>query len=453
MTPYPLVRIGSNIHPVYPVSPAKPGEPWKTRAYSAEEKVELDRFLVESNASANLMMNDIGEARRIASLVTNSDTIFRLYNKSVEGALWKAHTPETYCNGMKGYYDDRLILNIGNEPLGKLAVHELDELKRSVDFYVGVMRLMGKSGQRATLPAWGSGGPEFFYFTDDRYWNVLKPMFEAFKEYPTNTLNLHSYFNRYGLGYGSGHVGRHEAIADMIATRMNGFIPDMYITEYGADLVAGVPGPWQEVFGANDLGETRYAEILTLGPVKAFHQRYVKGLIAYCWGAYPEWQLYDFSKAKLVKAAIIAFNRSAPTVETEPPPPAVRWVASTSRLKLGVEHANLRAEPDLNSRDLGDIHGGDPIFYDSLGLQGDWWHVRFYETEGYVNNLYFEPLLAELPGGHDEPPMPLPNVPPLPTTLQADMQRLVDIDIQMTALEAERRALLSKYRPVLKIAV
>lgn len=454
MSDYQLVRIGSNIHPVYPVAPQKAGDPWTTRAYSAEEKLERDRFLIESNASANLMMNDIDEARRIAAMVPNSDTIFRLYNKDVEGALWKAHTPESYCHGMKGYYDDRLILNIGNEPLAKLALHELDELKRSVDFYVGVMRLMWQSGQRATLPAWSSGSPEFFYFTDDRYWNVLKPMFEAFREYPTNTLNMHSYFNKYGLGYGNGHIGRHETVANLIADRMNGFIPDMYITEYGADKTADTPGPWQEVFGANDVGETRYAEMLTLGPIKAFHQRYVKGLIAFCFAAYPEWRLYDFSKAKIVKAAIINYNRNAPIINPTPPPPTPQpesWATGVAVTVL--TGAVIRFQADVSSKVLLTIHNSDIVQYDRNYAVEGWYKVRKGTVTGYASKQFLtDIILGELPAPNPNPvPQPLP---PSPPQSEIDIIRIAQHtetiavkQAEIMALEAEISAILAKWLP------
>lgn len=395
-----MVRLGINIHPVYPVAPAKPSGAWSTRAYSAEEKRELDRFLVESNADANLVMNDINEARRIAGLTPKSDTIFRLYNKDIEGALWTAHTPDTYVEGMTGYFDDRLILNLGNEPNGKMP---LDELKRVVEFYCGVMERLHKAGQRATLPAWGSGNPKLEYFTDDESWSVIKPLFEAFRDYPTNSLNLHSYFNKYGLGYGSGHVGRHETIAGHLLERL-GFIPNMYISEYGADLVADEPGPWQEVFTFDDLGETRYAEILLLGPVKAFGQSYVKGLIVFCWGAYPLWRLYDISKARIVKAAIIKFNTKQTTK------PVVHWISTIASV-TAIEAVLMRSAPaQIDGNGLASIKNGMMIEYEGEAVNG-WWHVRYGGIEGYLPAKFFSPGVRQLPAENTEPPIGLPPKP------------------------------------------
>lgn len=406
------IKLGINIHPVYPVAPKNPQDEWvDSRQYSAQEKEDLDRFLIESDASANLVMNDIGWARRIADLLPKSKTIFRLHNKDVEGELWTAHTPASYFEGMKGYFDQRLILNLGNEPDGKMP---LEDLKRMVDFYCETMHLMSAAYQEATLPAWGSGNPSLEWFTEDKSWDVLSPLFQAFKQYPSNTLNLHSYFNRYGLGVGSGHVGRHEDIANLLIAR-GAFIPDMHLTEYGGDLVAGVSGPWQEAFGFDDMGEDRYSEILTLGPVKAFHQSYVKGVMVYCWGAYPRWRLYDISKAKRVQAAIIKFNRAAVVPPPPPATPAVRWIPTTARLKHGVDHAPMHAEPNPASADiLSDILGGDAIEYDSEGIGGDYWHIRHKGVVGYVSKFHFEPIENELPAEKPDTEPPTETNPPPP---------------------------------------
>jgi hypothetical protein len=246
------MKIGINIHPVMP-----DGED-DTRAYSAQEKIDLDNFLLAAQPDAILVMNDFGWATRFADMLPHTRVIFRLYNEDVEGELWNALSPAEYLQGMAIYQNPRIILNVGNEPSGKLP---LPELRKMVAWYVKVMRLFEAESICLAVPAWGSGNPNLSWFTDDAAWNILRPLFEAFKAYPRHYLNLHSYFNRKGLQIGNGHLDRPTRIASYLIAR--GLpVPPMLITEYGADTVDEIPGPWMTAFGETDEGEDRYGDLL-----------------------------------------------------------------------------------------------------------------------------------------------------------------------------------------------
>lgn len=315
-----------------------------TRPYSAEEKDELDQFLNALRPDAILVLNDWNWALRFAAMLPATKVIFRLENKDVEGELWKHLTPQAYFDGMKAYMHPRIILNVGNEPDGKLP---LGDLKAMVAWYVEVMRLFAEAGIAIAVPAWGSGNPLLSWFADDAAWSILKPLFDAFERFPQHYLNLHSYFNRDGLQIGNGHIGRHQQIADALVKREK-TIPSMLISEYGGDAINGLPGPWNVAFGETDVGEDRYGDLLVQGQQTAFNQHYVKGLLAYCWGAYAEWRNYNLSKAKRVQAKMIAANQQSQTPDAmpvttpiEPPvvsqPPAAlaepAWMANLSKGK------------------------------------------------------------------------------------------------------------------------
>lgn len=308
------MKIGINIHPVMPN-----GEE-DTRAYSAQEKIDLDQFLLASQPSAILVMNDFGWATRFADMLPQAGVIFRLYNKDVEGELWNALSPAEYFEGMKIYHNPRIILNVGNEPDGKLP---LDELNQMVAWYVEVMRLFAQAGIRVAVPAWGSGNPNLTWFTDDTAWSLLRPLFAAFQTYTMHYLNLHTYFNRKGLQIGNGHLDRPAQMAERLQAR--GLpIPNMVITEYGADTVDEIPGPWMTAFGETDEGEDQYGELLVQGVRLALNQPYVKGVLAYCWGAYPKWMKYNLARATRVQKRLVAANAEAvpaPVPDEEIPEP------------------------------------------------------------------------------------------------------------------------------------
>lgn len=321
------VKIGINIHPVMAVSDKE------IRPYSSEEKQALDAFLLAAKPDAILVMNDIDWARRFAIMLPDTRVIFRLFNKDVEGELWKHLTAQEYFDGMKAYQHPRIILNIGNEPLGKDL--PLSDLKYMVAWYFEVMHKFGDAGISVAVPAWGTGNPDFSWFQNDTYWAALKPLFSAFQAYPLHYLNLHSYFTKNGLQISNGNIGRHEQIAAQLRARQIP-VPNMLITEYGSDNINQVPGPWMDAFGQTDEGEDRYGDLIVEGRDRAFNQPYVKGLLVYPWGAYAEWRRYDISKATRVQKRIVAANAvqqpdgvpppitQPPPAPPEPPPPNVQ---------------------------------------------------------------------------------------------------------------------------------
>lgn len=391
------MRIGLNIHPTVN------GQP-----YSAQDKIYLTEFLRQLRPDAIVVMDTFESALAYKIMLPDTNVIYRKYS-AWEGNLWDwPPGADMWWYNMQDSRDPRLTLYVTNESHGAAAPEDIPVMKKAVAWWVRVMELASKDGIRLCLPNWGTGNPHMSWFQDDKLWAVVEPLFKAFKKYPQHYFGLHHYYWK-KIEPGDGNVDRHRDIRAALSAR--GYNDLQYVlTEVGSDdvFLKNQRG-WQ-----NTLTEPEYIQTLATAKRTAWNDPHIKGATIFCWGGSGEWPSFNIMHAKDLHKALITMNNEPVVL---PPAPAVRWIASTSRLKLGVEHANLREAPDLSSRDLGDIHGGDPIFYDSTGLLHDWWHVKFYETEGYVNNLYFEPLVGELPGGHDEPPTTIPPiivVPPAP---------------------------------------
>lgn len=221
------------------------------------------------------------------------------------------------------------------------------------------------------------------------------------------------------------HVGRYRFLKKYC--RAIGIpLPRIIIGEFGADFTGDIgkwlatlkstKGQYDIVDGWRDLvdqwrlwwpewdGATAYMKQLAYADQYIYLDEEVESILFFCrwndgsWGTYQTNPEMD----KQMEA-----YRSLPPLHSLPetPPPApVTWIGAKVKLKFEVAYANLRAKPDVSGADLGDIHGFSPIEYDSIGAVNGWWHVRYYETEGYVSADYFEPV-------NDEPPPRLPFVP------------------------------------------
>lgn len=226
------------------------------------------------------------------------------------------------------------------------------------------------------------------------------------------------------------HVGRYRFLKK--TCKLLGIpLPRIIIGEFGADFTGDI-GPWLAtlkstkgqydiVDGWRDLvdqwrmwwpqwdGATAYMKQLAYADQYIYLDEEVESILFFTrwndgsWATYQTNPEMDKQMEVYRSQARLETLPETPPVVT-PPAPAVNWIMATAKLKLNVEHANLRADPSLSSNDLGDIHGYDPIEYDSAGVKDGWWHVRYFETEGWVAATYFEPV-------NDEPPPRLTFVP------------------------------------------
>lgn len=225
------------------------------------------------------------------------------------------------------------------------------------------------------------------------------------------------------------HVGRYRFLKK--TCKLLGIpLPRIIIGEFGADFTGDIgkwlttlkstKGQYDIVDGWRDLvdqwrmwwpewdGATAYMKQFAYADQYIYLDEEVESILFFTrwndgsWGTYQTNPEMDKQmEAYRSQARLDTLPETPPEM---PPAPAVTWIMATAKLKLNVEHANLHADPSLSSKDLGDIHGYDPIEYDSTGVKNGWWHVRYFETEGWVAATYFEPVI-------DEPPPRLPFVP------------------------------------------
>lgn len=304
-----MSRLGYNIH-----TTIRGGQ-----QYSAAEKQYLPTHLYRLNPSALLVMDDFNTTLAYRQLLKDAVIVHRQYNQN-EGGLWNVITPEAYFENTKGHHDPRIVLYVANEPHSFILKTEME---KQVKWYVRVMELFGKAGLSIVTPNWGTGQPDMSWFTQPDKWQVMKPLFDAFKAYPNHYLGVHEYASHRGLEIGNGRVGRHADIAK--ALRNLGYtMPQTLLTEAGVDSIEGInKRGWRD-----GMTENQYAALLTDAQRSTWNVDYIKGVMVYCWGSStPEWQVYDVSDALVLHAALVAANMSVgnppsvPIPTPLPPPP------------------------------------------------------------------------------------------------------------------------------------
>lgn len=356
-----MVKIGVQIHPCF----ATGDNDNDTRQYSAEEKADLDKFLLQAQPDSIIVLNDFSWATRFAIMLPNTRVIFRKEHKE-DGAFWnlkhengQPYTPMDHFVGTKEHHHPKIMLNLSNEGMGKTVYFDdgrpnYDAILKMSTWLAECMDLFGVAGIPLVVPNWGVGLPDLAWFKKTApEWPLIRPLIEAFKRWPIHHLGIHTYWckNRFGVD-----DFLHRPIDLTAALDELGYDPiPMQITEYGIDAIGGIPGPWQEAYGANDDGENLYGSFLVRGQRTIYNVPYIRGLMVFCWGSYPRWRKYDISKATHVQAALIGSNQNeAVDNQTPTPPPYVPIPAELSgAVQVTINNAAypLKATPNSGTKD------------------------------------------------------------------------------------------------------
>lgn len=451
-------KIGIQIHPVYTQANGQ------TRAYSAQEKTDLDTFLLQLQPSSIIVLNDFSWAQRFVNMLPNTKVIFRKEHPH-DGAFWnlkhedgRPYTPMDHFIGTKEHHDPRIMLNLSNEGLGKTTFHDdgkpdYDTIAKMTNWLVECMRLFGEAGIPLVTPNWGVGLPDIKWFkADSLEWSLIRPLFQAFAKWPIHELGIHTYWRKDGF-VSDDYLNRPRDLA-LALTKLNMPVPNMQVTEYGVDAIDGHPGPWMEAYGNTEEGQKEYGRLLIKGQRENLNLPFIRGIHVFPWACYPRWTKYDISKAKIIHAMMISSNLSlpdTPAFPTPPPQPEPSWATGVAvTVSTG---AVIRFQADVNSKALATVYSSETIGYDrNYNVEG-WYRIRKGNVTGYASKQFLtEIILGELPAPNPNP-TPTP-IPPAPTQSEIDLRKVASNteaiatkQAEIMALEAEISVILAKWLP------
>jgi hypothetical protein len=408
-------KIGLQIHPVFTQANNQ------TRPYSAQEKADLDSFLLQLQPSSIIVLNDFGWAIRFANMLPNTKVIFRKQHDR-DGDFWnlttedkKPYTPQMHFDGTKEHHNPRIMLNLSNEGMGKTVYSDDGKpdyaaITKMITWLVGCMDIFGAAGVALVTPNWGVGLPDMKWFKSDSLeWKIIKPLFEAFKRWPIHALGIHAYWRKDGFTTDD-YMNRPRDLAAAL-DKLGYPVHSMQTTEYGIDAIDGHPGPWMDAYGDTEAGQKEYARLLVKGQRENLNLPFVHGIDVFSWGCYPRWVKYDISKAKHVQAEMIASNMNLPSV-TLPyvPPPADKGTGEKFTI---VTATVLQAQPSADTNCyVGTLSPGESVEvyrYTYTVADGQTWHY-FERTSTPVGQSPCGWTSHRLP-----PPDPIVLPPPQPT--------------------------------------
>lgn len=413
-------KIGIQIHPVFTQANGQ------TRAYSAQEKTDLDNFLLQAQPSSIIVLNDFGWAQRFANMLPNTKVIFRKQHDR-DGDFWnlttqdgKPYTPQMHFEGTHEHHDPRIMLNLSNEGMGKTVYSDDGKpdyaaITKMINWLVRCMDIFGAAGIALVTPNWGVGLPDIQWFKADApEWPLIRPLFEAFKRWPIHAMGIHTYWRKEGFE-DDDYLNRPRDVA--AALEALGYpVRSMQITEYGIDAIDGHPGPWMDAYGDTEDGQKEYARLLVKGQRENLNLPFIHGIDIFPWGCYPKWTRYDISKAKRIQETMISSNLNLPIEALHPPPPPPTPPEPTLPAELGnpirvrVEGANwlLRAAPTINATQIGRLVIGEEVnLFPLTATSAD--GESFKVVERVI------PVVSEARRGWTAMPTPAYSPPPLPS--------------------------------------
>lgn len=316
------LRVGYNIHN-------------KTRGgqeRSAEEKVYLPQMLQNANSSAIVVMDAHELASDLFHLLPNTIVCNRQSNKTWEGKLWEALSPEQYVINQAGITKSGMPLYVLNEMDSKAPP---EQLNKACKWMARVMDLLALKGALCVIDNQGPQQPVTEWFTNDTTWEAVKPLFEAFKRHPQMYWGLHPYWAEADLSpLNSSAI--HRVIEPLLKRR--GFeMPLIIFTEIGRDAVGGGK---RNSWISRGITEEQFAAEVAKARNTLWTEPYIRGACIFCYGSSTtEWQSFDVEQAKILHSAIIGLNKTAtpaPPPPADPPPvPVDLFVLQTVR-----EHLN-----------------------------------------------------------------------------------------------------------------
>lgn len=328
------MKLGLNIHSTIN------GQP-----YSAQDKIYLTEFLRQLRPDALVVMDAFDWALAYKILLPDTNVIYRKFS-TWEGNLWDLpYSADTWWHNMQDSRDPRLTLYVTNESHGAAASEDVPVMQKAVAWWVRVMELAARDGIRLCLPNFGTGNPDMKWFTDDKLWSVIEPLFKAFKKYPQHYFALHHYFWK-DIQVGDGNVDRHRDIRTALSYR--GYTDLQYVlTEVGSDdIFLNNKRGWK-----NTLTEKEYIQALTVAKRTAWNDDHVKGATIFSWGGSGDWPPFNIMHATDLHKALIDMNNETGGIPT-PPPPYVPIPAGLDGLvELAIDNAAypLQATPSTDT--------------------------------------------------------------------------------------------------------
>lgn len=297
-------------------------------------------FLVQLQPTAVLVMDDMGMAQQIKTLLPNCIVVHRTYHPD-DAEFHMKWTPTQFADAYLANVPQGIVVQVLNEPSG------YSNLPNLAGWCSSVMSIASGRGIRVCVPNFGVGHPTETPGTQ------LDGLWTAFGLFPEHYLGVHEYFQQDPVGEQPFHIKRWQSA--VIRCQQLGITPPkIIVTEAGRDVGGGHDG-WKVVFS-----ESVYASKLQQ-QATLYKNTPVVGMCVFCVGkgGGNRWETFDIETAGTVKQSMIDWNRSNPVSQTIPAPSSGGIPATLTTIPG--DFINVRNQP--NGTDIGDLLKGDVVTY------------------------------------------------------------------------------------------
>jgi hypothetical protein len=442
-------RIGYNVHNLMTYG----------RGWSAAEKTAFIAHVERVQPSTLLFLNDVDMARDIKRRLPDCAVVYRQHRQDDAG-MHRTMTPQQAYDYFAPYAAGGLILNILNEPNGYAPADDPRLLSDLAEWCADVMRLFDRAGISLVLPNWGVGHP------DDKRFDDLKPLWQAFGEMPRHYYGIHEYWTWRGVEPGNGRVARYLWWEDYM--RRSGYtLPRVIVTEWGID--SALDGTPQRGYKDSRDGAAYAAECIRA--IELYRPGLVVGTCIFSWGNTgrqhhaEDWVTFDVAGDADFQRAMEDHALQNVVVDVNPGVADARWVAARLTPHAGNVSVNVRTSPTTSSNPvIGSIPAAGVqahvIQVDKMepGEQararrpeGLWQLVKLPNNivGWYATWVTTTTLTVEPPAPEPEPEEPTPEPPPVGdyvsrAEFNALLHKHMELQAALIALESRLVALVAR---------
>jgi hypothetical protein len=323
-------------------------------------------FLVQLQPTAVLVMDDMGMAQQIKTLLPNCIVIHRTYHPD-DAEFHMKWTPTQFADAYLANVPQGIVVQVLNEPSG------YSNLPNLAGWCSSVMSIASGRGIRVCVPNFGVGHPTEAPGTQ------LDGLWTAFGLFPEHYLGVHEYFQQDPVGEQPYHIKRWQSAVTR-CQQLGITPPKIIVTEAGRDVGGGHDG-WKVVFS-----ESVYASKLQQ-QATLYKNTSVVGMCVFCMGkgGGNRWETFDIETAGTVKQSMIDWNRNNPMTQ----PNYGTRIPDATVVLVGASAVNIRPAPSTNNTPVGQLLGGEVVAYYSNPVNG-WWQFEWQGQLRYVSSTYVQ---------------------------------------------------------------